>query len=338
MFKAAGYQICMSGKWHIGSSRELDPISQGFDTATWIPLSNNQCKDLWLDRKVIKSPFENRMLSETFTDAARRFITDHADKPFFLYLPYTAPHFPVEPHPEWLGHSKRGKYGDVVEELDHRIGEIMSLLKQKGLDEKTLVIFTSDNGPQGGQKASAHPYRGKKWSALEGANRVPAIFRWPGQIPTGQTSDAVTAAIDLMPTLASLAGVTLEDLPNESPAIDGINIWSALAGHPNDQVDNRDFMIWHGWAEPMAIRSGPYKLYAHPSKFIEASDDGPVLIDLSKDLQEEKNLVFEYPEKADKMMKRMAALLSDIEERQMALGGKESTEPLKEAKWLENQP
>jgi arylsulfatase A-like enzyme len=335
MFKSAGYSTYMSGKWHIGSSEELSPIRQGFDSATWIPLSNNQCKTLFKDQEVVQDPFENRLLSEVFTTAAKTFIREHADKPFFLYMPYTAPHFPVEPHPDWEGKSKRGKYGDVVEELDSRIGEVMALLKKLKIDENTLVIFTSDNGPQKGQLASAGPLRGMKWSALEGGNRVPALFRWPGGIPAGQSSDAIVAAVDMLPSLATVAGVNIEDLSNASPSLDGVNAWPAIVGKPDDTIKNRDLLVYQGWSSPLAIRKGSFKLFVHPSEFINGSDAGPVLINLDDDITEEKNVADQFPEKVDELKKLMRTRLQDIDARRIQLGGieEESSVP-KPAQWL----
>jgi len=206
VFRAAGYRTALSGKWHVGK-RELAPMHQGFDETYYLLASNNQTQTLWRGEEVVDEAFDNRRFTEAFTREAIRFITAGREKPFFLYLPYTAPHFPAEPHPDWQGHSANGAYGDVVEELDGRIGEILGVLGKNGLDENTIVVFLSDNGPERNQSQfnSAAPYAGGKWSAREGGTRVPCIVRWPGVIPAGRECDRLIAAIDLFPTLAARA-------------------------------------------------------------------------------------------------------------------------------------
>jgi len=126
IFQSAGYATAMSGKWHLGSEPPCRPHRQGFDVAYYVDKSNNQTKKLWRDDDIVESKFVNRHLTQQFTEEALRFIETHRQQPFFLYLPYTAPHFPVEPHPEWQGKSDFGAYGDVVEELDARIGQILT--------------------------------------------------------------------------------------------------------------------------------------------------------------------------------------------------------------------
>ena len=230
VFKAAGSATAISGKWHIGSVPACRPHRQGFATSYYIHLSNNQTNEIWKDDEVIEKPFENRMLTEQFTAEGIRFIKERRDRPFFLYLPYTAPHFPVEPHPDWDGRSRFGAYGDVVEELDHRIGLLLETLKELGIDKQTLIVFCSDNGPQKGQQASAHPLRGQKWSPLEGGTRVPCIIHWPGVVPAGSESDTLVSAMDMLPTLAHAAGIEWKAESHETPPIDGINLWDALLG------------------------------------------------------------------------------------------------------------
>ncbi|HCQ33307.1 MAG TPA: arylsulfatase, partial [Verrucomicrobiales bacterium] len=155
-------------------------------------------------------PFENKRLTESFTNEALKFIDENRSNPFFLYIPYTAPHFPLEAHPDWKGRSNFGVYGDVVEELDHRIGQILARLKLRHLEKNTIVIFMSDNGPEPLTKESkALPFRGKKWSALEGGTRVPCLLRFPGVLPAGKESDALISAIDLLPTLAHACSIDL---------------------------------------------------------------------------------------------------------------------------------
>jgi arylsulfatase A len=196
LFKSGGYRTGISGKWHIGSQPGSTPLAQGFDEAYGLFESNNQTTKLYRGDEVVEDPFENRLLTEKLSDEAIRFIRANAKQPFFLYLPFTAPHFPVEPHPEWKGKSAFGKYGDVVEEMDHRIGIILGVLEELGIIENTIVIFTSDNGPNPKEQADSLPFRGEKWSALEGGTRVPCVIQWPAKIPAGQVSDALMTATD----------------------------------------------------------------------------------------------------------------------------------------------
>ncbi|MEZ5302006.1 MAG: sulfatase-like hydrolase/transferase [Verrucomicrobiales bacterium] len=134
----------MSGKWHLGNQPEMRPHRQGFDSSYYSPLSNNQTNELWRGDEVAEKPFDNRRLTEQFTAEAIRFIEAQKDRSFFLYIPYTAPHFPVQPHPDWKGRSAFGAYGDVVEELDSRIGQILETPDRHHLTDNTIAVFLSD--------------------------------------------------------------------------------------------------------------------------------------------------------------------------------------------------
>lgn len=244
IFRAEGYTTGISGKWHIGQLPETRPHRQGFDSAFYCPMSNNQLKEIWRDDEIVINSVDNRHFTEHFHTEALRFIRANHEKPFFLYLPHTAPHFPVEAHPDWKGKSKFGEYGDVVEELDARTGEMLKLLEELKLKEHTIVIFTSDNGAQGGEKASNLPLRGNKWSPLEGGTRVPGIISWPGKIPPNQTSDALTAAIDLLPTLCRAAGIDLTQHTRKAPIIDGVDVWDTLTAK-STQHPRSELLHWH---------------------------------------------------------------------------------------------
>jgi arylsulfatase A-like enzyme len=322
VFKGAGYETALIGKWHLGDSPELQPMNQGFDTAYYIKKSNNQTKKLWREEKLEANPFNNSRLTEQFTSEAISFIKANQKKPFFLYLPFTAPHFPAQAHPDWKGKSANGAYGDVVEELDARIGEILETLKNTQLEKKTIVVFLSDNGPEPGQKKWAHagPYRGLKWSSLEGGTRVPCIVRWPGMIPAGKESDKLTTAIDLLPTLSHACGIKLKKVSKGIPKLDGLNVWGTLSGK-STQHPRTNMLYWQGWAVPQAIRVGDWKLYFDQVKEIQDSNKGPVLIDLSKDPAEQKNLSAQHPNKVKDMKTLAGNLLRDIEENTIPLGG-----------------
>ncbi len=323
IFKGAGYTTGICGKWHLGDAPEMLPMNQGFDSAFYIKRSNNQTKQLWRGNELIADPFDNRRLTEQFTNEAIKFIQANRDNPFFLYLPFTAPHFPAQPHPDWRGKSSNGAYGDVVEELDNRVGEILKQLKKDTLDRKTIVVFLSDNGPEPGQRkwASAKPFRGLKWSSLEGGTRVPCIVRWPGVIPAKQKTDKLVSAIDLLPTLAHACGIKLKTKDDVHPMLDGVNVWNTLSNKPNKPHARKSLLYWNGWAQLEAIRVGDWKLYIREVKDIKGSDRGPVLIQLIDDPAETTNLARDFPDKV-KSMKRLAEdLTRNIKDHSIPLGG-----------------
>jgi arylsulfatase A-like enzyme len=323
VFKSAGYSTCLCGKWHLGDAASMLPMEQGFETAFYITRSNNQTKKLFRGDELIANPFDNRRLTEQFTVEAIRFIQAERDQPFFLYLPLTAPHFPAQAHPDWQGKSKLGAYGDVVEELDSRMGQIFDVLKDRDLDKKTIVVFLSDNGPEPNQKkwARSKPFRGLKWSALEGGNRVPCIVRWPGVIPAGRTSAEITAAIDLLPTLAHACGIDLAKITSGTPKIDGVNVWDTLTVKPSSRHARTDLLYWHGWGVLQAIRVGDWKLYLDLVKEVPGTSEGPVLVNLVDDPAEQTNLSDKHAERVQSMKTLALERLADIEANGIPLGG-----------------
>ena len=337
VFRDAGYRTGLIGKWHLGDTAELHPQNQGFDKTFFIDKSNNQTKKIWRGSELIADPFDNRRLTEIFISEAIEFIRSNNKNPFFLYLPFTAPHFPAQAHPDWEGKSKSAAYGDVVEELDGRIGDLLKVLKDEKLKENTIVVFISDNGTEPGQKkwGSAHPFRGMKWSALEGGTRVPCIIRYPGAVPEGKVSDKLTSAIDILPTLAHACGIQLKQGSEFVPKVDGLNLWDSLCGktkkHPRSNL-----LYFHGWATPQAIRVNEWKLYFDKVKEIERSDLGPVLIDLSKDPAENVDRSKEFSAKVKSMQTLAKELLLEIEKNSIPLGGPANPKRgiVKKAVWL----
>ena len=337
VLRDAGYRTGLIGKWHLGDTAELHPQKQGFEKTFFIDKSNNQTKKLWRGSELIADPFDNRRLTENFISEAIQFIRSNKKNPFFLYLPFTAPHFPAQAHPEWEGKSKNAAYGDVVEELDGRIGDLLKVLKDEKLKENTIVVFISDNGTEPGQKkwGSAHPFRGMKWSALEGGTRVPCIIRYPGAVPEGKVSDKLTSAIDILPTLAHACGIQLKQGSEFVPKVDGLNLWDSLCGktkkHPRSNL-----LYFHGWATPQAIRVNEWKLYFDKVKEIERSDLGPVLIDLSKDSAENVDRSKEFSAKVKSMQTLAKELLLEIEKNSIPLGGPANPKKgiVKKAVWL----
>ena len=314
IFKTAGYATAISGKWHLGDTPGFLPPDQGFDHAYYIKRSNNQTKELWRGDKLAEKPFDNRLLTEQFTKDAIGFIRSSKDKPFFLYLPYTAPHFPVQAHPDWKGKSSFGTYGDVVEEMDHRIGEILKVLKEEKIDRNTIVIFLSDNGPQSGQKAQARPFRGMKWDALEGGTRVPCIVWYPPALSGGRVLGDLTAAIDLLPTLAHACGIDLAEARRDAPhKIDGLNVWGTWTGRDGFEHPRRDLLYWHGKNGFHAIRVGDWKLFLNPEGAkLKPQADGPVLFHLAEDPAERVNVADKHPDKVQSMQDLARKRIADI--------------------------
>ena len=231
IFKGAGYTTGIFGKWHLGDEPDFMPNNQGFDESFFINKSNNQTKKIWAGGEVVQNPFDNKFLTEQFTNGAKAFINKNKDVPFFLYVPYSAPHFPLDAHPDWKGKSEYGVYGDVVEEMDSRVGEILSELNKNKLTEKTIVVFMSDNGPEPLTKESKSiPFRGKKWSALEGGNRGPCIIKSFGESRRGTVYNKTFSAMDILPSLAHACGIDIAERPKEVPPIDGVNLWDELTG------------------------------------------------------------------------------------------------------------
>ena len=339
IFKSEGYTTAMSGKWHIGNQSDTDPNAQGFDSFYGLEMSNNQTKKILRDGEIVENPFENRLLTEKLTKEAIRVIREKKDQPFFLYLPYTAPHFPVEAHPDWKGKSAFGAYGDVVEEVDFRMGEIIKELDTLGLVEKTIIVFCSDNGPNPREKANCFPYRGEKWSALEGGTRVPCIISWPGKIPAAKVYSGLTSAMDLMPTLAEACGIDWQSKSKgkDLPKVDGVSLWNSL--HGNVDHPRKELLYWHGMEpEPQSIRVGDWKLFFDRRNAFEGpgtsritkeqadktaqyreglrkgQPNPPILFNVVNDPGETVDLSKEFPDKVKALQERFEMLMKQIKE------------------------
>ena len=335
IFRSEGYATGISGKWHIGSGPATGPLAQGFEDAYFIKTSNNQTKKVWQGTELDSRSFDNRLLTERFTEAAIRFIRAHHEKPFFLYLPYTAPHFPVQAHPEWEGRSNFGAYGDVVEEMDSRIGEILKVLAELDIRKETIVIFTSDNGPQDNQPARATPLRGAKWSALEGGTRVPFIINYPGVVPAGRESGKLVAALDLLPSLSRACGIDWQSKTEGKPPIDGVDLWPTLVGSKGAEHPRRSLLHFQGKRpEPIAITHDTWKLFFNgrdalqgdgakfgtPEQIAAAEallktlgeENRPLLFDLEQDIGETIDVSARHPEKVKELMQIAAGLKADL--------------------------
>ena len=320
IFKDAGYKTGIFGKWHLGDEPDFMPNNQGFDESFFINKSNNQTKKIWTGGEVTQNPFDNKLLTEAFTNGAKAFIKKNKDVPFFLYVPYSAPHFPLEAHPDWNGKSDYGVYGDVVEEMDARVGEILIELKENNLSEKTIVVFMSDNGPEPLTKESkAIPFRGKKWSALEGGNRVPCIIKCSSKSKGGGVYNKTVSAMDILPSLAYACGIDISERSTDVPPIDGINLWDELTGKKAEAEGRPDLLFWHGADGFQAIRMGAWKLFLN-RRDAELSGEGPALFKVKDDIKERNDLSKLFPAIVTKMKGVASQRLESIQKRSIPLG------------------
>ena len=311
VLKAAGYATKIIGKWHLGDQPEFLPTRRGFDEYLGIPYSDDMTKDkrpdLWpelplmRDEMVIEAPVDRDYLTQRYTEEAIAWIRAKKSTPFLLYLPHAMPGSTSAAHssPAFRGKSANGDWGDSVEELDWSMGEILRVLKEEGLDENTLVVWTSDNGapnrnpPQG----SNAPYQGWGYNTSEGAMRMPCLLRWPGRIAPGTTCDALCTMMDLLPTFAALAGAPLP--PKKIDGHDMSAIWFGTGGEASP-YDTTGFFYYHS-EQLQAIRSGPWKLYLElPNKLANLQNKTvpakAQLFDVRHDVSETRDLIAEKPE------------------------------------------
>ncbi|MBN1417225.1 MAG: sulfatase [Planctomycetes bacterium] len=321
VLKAKGYATACIGKWHLGHHPEFLPKRQGFDSYFGIPYSNDMPTEtpdgekgviLMRDDAVIEHPVDQTTLTERYTEEALKFIAANEAGPFFLYLPHTFPHLPLHVSERFKGKSPGGLFGDVVECLDWSTGEILRALKKHGIDERTLVIFTSDNGPA---RHPAPPLRGGKASVWEGGMRVPCIVRWPGKVPAGATCGELATVMDVLPTIAGFAGA---EVPQDR-AIDGKDISALMRGEPGARTPYDVFFHCATNGRLAAVRSGAWKLHlappAPPAKAAKKPAAArPTLYDLASDIGEKKDVAVAHPDViarltalADRFEKEMAA-------------------------------
>jgi arylsulfatase A-like enzyme len=306
--KAEGYATAAIGKWHLGHLPEHLPTEHGFDRYFGVPYSNDMDTDedgaegvpLVRNKTVVEHPAEQRTLTKRYTEEALSFIEESGGQPFFLYLPYTFPHVPLYASEQFEGRSARGLYGDVVEEIDWSVGQILSTLRERDRAENTLVVFTSDNGPwlimdeEGGTSGLL---RGGKGSTWEGGMRVPTLAWWPGTIEGGTTSDAVGSTMDLFPTALELAGAEVPD----DRTIDGESLLPVFL---NPDAAGRDHVFFYRGDQVFAVRMGPWKAHFRTQSGY-ADDrqrhDPPLLYHLDRDPREKFNKAEERPEVIDEI-------------------------------------
>ncbi|MCY4234110.1 MAG: sulfatase [Bacteroidetes bacterium] len=327
--KQAGYISAAIGKWHLGHVQGHLPTDHGFDEYFGIPYSNDMTPSVSPGERVktypplplirgieiIETEPDQRLLTRRYTDESINFIRNNIDSPFFLYLPHTMPHIPLFASDDFEGKSSRGLYGDVIEELDWSVGEILQVLRETGLDKKTLVLFTSDNGPWltvGLDGGSAGLLRDGKGSTWEGGMRVPTIAWWPETIPEGFTTQSLGTTMDLMPTILHLAGIEIPD----DLILDGVDLMHVLTDHATAV---REDIFYYRGTRLWAARKGPWKAhYITQSAYVgdqPVFHDPPLLFHLDRDPRERFNVAMEEPNvvlEIQDMVERHLATIEDI--------------------------
>jgi arylsulfatase A-like enzyme len=322
MLKPLEYATACYGKWHLGDHPDYLPLAQGFDDFFGIPYSN----DMWPkhprqgtvfnfpplplieDTIRIDTLKDQSQLTTSITERAVHFIKKNREEPFFLYVPHPMPHVPLYVSDKFKGSSKRGLYGDVIAEIDWSVGQIMKALDRHDLEDNTLVIFTSDNGPwlsYGEHGGSAGPLREGKHTTWEGGIRVPCIMRWKNKIPAGRVEDTPLMNIDLLPTLAAITGA---ELPGNT--IDGRNLWPVISGAEGAENPHDAYCVYSGNNELQAVISHRWKLhFPHQYLTLEGRSGGMgglpadyktaatelALYNLKIDVAEANNVAADYP-------------------------------------------
>lgn len=353
----AGYKTACIGKWHLGHRDEFLPTSQGFETYFGIPYSNDmwlspdlklaasvKCNgDMTLERikeimaksektmskvplmrgnEVIEFPCDQTTVTRRYFQEAAKIVGENKDKPFFIYLANSMPHIPLFASPEFKGKSAGGLYGDTIEEIDAGVGVLMQALRDNGVDRKTLVVLTSDNGPwlvMGPNGGSALPLRNGKGSTFEGGQRVPCVMRWPDVIPAGTTCGELACTMDLLPTVCAMLG---REVPAARP-VDGRNILELMKGVAGAKSPHEFYLYYSSQGKLSAIRQGEWKLHAEvpcfgyantgeSKEYIEKLKQKPYvpeLFNLKDDIGEKTDLAAEKKE----LVERLQALLKEKE-------------------------
>jgi len=331
ILKSEGYATAAVGKWHLGHHPEFLPQNHGFDEWFGLPYSNDMTPDksknpnprasrhpplpLMRGAEVIETEPDQSQLTKRYTDEAVQFIRRQKHKPFFLYFAHTFPHVPLFASKQFRGKTEHGIYGDVIEEIDWSVGQVLQELDRQGIADNTLVIFTSDNGPwliKGSHGGSALPLREGKATSFEGGHRVPCVMRWPAGIRAGQTCKATVTAMDLLPTITNLCHGTLP----EDKKIDGRDVSVLLRGGILPKATVYPFFYYRG-RQLQAVRLGRYKLHVphdyvsiNGARLAEAGFAGRLkrrrielsLFDLETDIGETTNIADEHPDVVKKLL------------------------------------
>ena len=310
--KESGYRTGCVGKWHLGTQPGYRPTDRGFDEYFGIPYSNDMSPRLLLrNNDVVESTANLQTLSARYTQEATQFIQRNAQRPFFLYFPHTFPHVPLGASPRFAGKSPAGRYGDVIEEMDWGVGELLRVLEENGLTGNTLILITSDNGPW--SRGSAGTLRGRKGETWDGGMRVPCLASMPGRIPAGQVHAGLASTLDFLPTIAEATGVQ-----SAAQRLDGVSLWPALRGETSE-LAREPFLFFEGHNLQCA-RMGRWK--AHFSRYnvrawnplppggkVNLPLPAPELYDLALDPEESYECAEDHPEVVAQIRARVNALL-----------------------------
>lgn len=352
ILKKRNYRTAAVGKWHLGCVPAFMPLQNGFDEFFGIPYSHDMWPNhpntknyypplpLYEGENVVETMPDINQFTTRFTERAVDFIGRNKKNPFFLYLAHPLPHVPLAVSDKFRGKSKQGLYGDVMMEIDWSIGQILQTLKALKLDEKTLVIFTSDNGPwlnYGNHAGSSGGFREGKGTSFEGGQRVPCIMRWKGTIPEGTVCNKLVAGIDILPTLAAISGAPLPE-----KRIDGVDISALMKGDPNANP-RKSFYYYYRRNSLEAVTNGDWKLvFAHPGRTYEGFKPGKDgmpggvnenfsypggLYDLRRDPGERYNVTESYPEIVAELEKMANEAREDLGDDITKNPGKNRREP-----------
>lgn len=315
ILKEKGYATGIVGKWHLGHHYQYLPLQQGFDEYFGIPYSNDMESVVYMRGNEVESyKVKQQYITKTYTKEAQKFITKNKDNSFFLYIAHSMPHVPLYASEEFIGTSKRGLYGDVVQELDWSVGQILKSLREHGILENTLIVFSSDNGPWLAMKedgGSAGDLREGKTFTFDGGMKVPTVAMWKNRIPQGIINTEVASQMDWFPTIANITGSSIP----KGLVIDGLDISKVLTNKGNRK--NSDLLFLDG-KQLQGYRSGqwkvklPYKGFRGNKwkQFVKAHDT--LLFNLNTDPGEKNNLFEKYPEKAKEILKEMIEKYQDM--------------------------
>ena len=315
ILKEKGYATGIVGKWHLGHHYQYLPLQQGFDEYFGIPYSNDMESVVYMRGNEVESyKVKQQYITKTYTKEAQKFITKNKDNSFFLYIAHSMPHVPLYASEEFIGTSKRGLYGDVVQELDWSVGQILKSLREHGILENTLIVFSSDNGPWLAMKedgGSAGDLREGKTFTFDGGMKVPTVAMWKNRIPQGIINTEVASQMDWFPTIANITGSSIP----KGLVIDGLDISKVLTDKGNRK--NSDLLFLDG-KQLQGYRSGqwkvklPYKGFRGNKwkQFVKAHDT--LLFNLNTDPGEKNNLFEKYPEKAKEILKEMIEKYQDM--------------------------
>jgi arylsulfatase len=313
VLKSAGYATGCIGKWDLSGRKFVEgrlPTDQGFDYYFGtLGATDSGHVAFYRNKEPAGETDDMGSLTGRYTDEAIAFLRQHKGEPFLLYLPHSMPHVKIGASEQFLGKSKGGLYGDVIEELDWHTGRLLDAIKELGLAENTIVLFTSDNGPwlvKGDMAGTAGPLRGGKGTAWEGGFRVPCIL-WGGRIPGGRESSELVASIDLMPTFARMAGAQ----PPTDRVIDGCDQGALLTGASAKSA--RDTFLFYAQDQLRAVRQGRWKLFVGKAAAKDSpASDTAELYDLEADVGETTNVAAAHPDVVKQLSELAAKALEDI--------------------------